>query len=132
MENNQNPTPNRPQRKQLSPRDLLILALIFFAFTRINFAQMNSFHVLILFLLFLLLMLRWANMRKAAIRKQAMERYKDQYEEAEPVNRSIFQWEDAPAESPAEEVSAADMTVDGEAVPEEAAVSEETDEKSAE
>ena len=118
MENNQNPTPNKPQRKQLSPRDLVILALIFFAFTRIDFSTMNSFHVLILFLLFLLLMLRWANMRKAAVRKQAMERYRDQYED-EPVNKSMFRWADEPAESPAEEVSAADMTVDGEAVPEE-------------
>jgi len=127
MENNQNPTPNRPQRKQLSPRDLLILALIIFAFTRIDFTTMNSFHVLILFLLFLLLMLRWANMRKAAVRKQAMERYRDQYE-AEPVNNpSMFRWADEPAESPAEEVSAADVTVDGETVP-----TEETEEKPAE
>ena len=135
MENNQNPTPNRPQRKQLSPRDLLILALIFFAFTRIDFATMNSFHVLILFLLFLLLMLRWANMRKAAVRKQAMERYRDQYE-AEPVtNRSMFRWADEPAESPAEEGSAADMTADEDTVPAEepaASVSEEAEEKPAE
>lgn len=134
MENNQTPTPNKPQRKQLSPRDLLILALIFFAFTRINFAEMNSFHVLILFLLFLLLMLRWANMRKAAVRKQAMERYKDEFEtERKNTQQSVFYWADEPAESPAEKVSADDMTVDGDSVSAEApSASEITEEKSAE
>ena len=119
MENNQNHTPNRPQRKQLSPRDMLIVALVILAITRLDFGNLNSFHVLLLFLVFLLLMLRWANMRKAAVRKQAMERYRDQYEDEPVNNRSMFRWADEPAESPAEEVSAADMTVDGEVVPEE-------------
>ena len=121
MDNNQNPNPNRPQRKQLAPRDMLIVALVILAITRLDFGNLNSFHVLLLFLVFLLLMLRWANMRKAAVRKQAMERYRDQYEAepVEPVNKSMFRWADEPAESTAEEVSAADMTVDGEAVPEE-------------
>ena len=116
MQNNQNPIPNRPQRKQLAPRDMIIVALAILVLTRINWAQMNSFHVLILFLLFLMLMLRWANMRKEAVRKQAMERYREEFE-PEPVNKSMFQWADAPAESPAEKVSAADMTVDNETAP---------------
>lgn len=133
MENNQNPTPNRPQRKQLAPRDMLIVALVILAITRLDFGNMNSFHVLLLFLVFLLLMLRWGNMRREAVRKQAMERYKDQYEEAQPVSKTGFHWADAPAESPAEEVSAADMTVDGDSVPaEDPSASEITEEKSAE
>lgn len=107
MENNQNTTPNRPKRKQMAPRDMTIIALAVLVLTRINWTQMNSFHVLILFLLFLMLMLRWGNMRKEAVRKQAMERYKDQFE-ANAANKSEFQWADAPAE---------DMTADGEAVP---------------
>lgn len=116
MQNNQNPIPNRPQRKQLAPRDMLIVALVILAITRLDFSNLNSFHVLLLFLVFLLLMLRWGNMRKEAVRKQAMERYKDEYE-TEVVSKTGFQWADAPAESPAEKVSAADMTVDNETVP---------------
>jgi len=80
MENNQNTTPNRPKRKQMAPRDMIIVALAVLVMTRINWGNMNSFHVLILFLLFLALMLRWGNMRKEAVRKQAMERYKAQFE----------------------------------------------------
>ena len=131
MENNQNPIPNRPQRKQLSPRDMLIVALVILAITRLDFANMNSFHVLLLFLVFLLLMLRWGNMRKEAVRKQAMERYKEQYE-PEPVNKSMFQWEDAPAEAPAEKAVSADMTVNGETVPTEEPDLAKADETSAE
>lgn len=131
MDNNQNPIPNRPRRKQMAPRDMLIVALVILAITRLDFGNLNSFHVLLLFLVFLLLMLRWGNMRKEAVRKQAMERYKEEYE-PEPANKSIFRWEDAPAETTAEEVSAADMSVDGETIPaEESAVSEETTEKPA-
>ena len=105
MENNQNTTPNRPKRKQLAPRDMLIVALIVLVMTRVNWANMNSFHVLILFMLFLMLMLRWGNMRKEAVRKQAMERYKEQFE-AEAAKKAAEQ-----------SVAAEDITVDGEAVP---------------
>ena len=108
----------------------MIVAIAILVITRIDFANLNSFHMLILFLLFLMLMLRWANMRKEAVRKQAMERYKDQYEdegEAAPVRKPAFQWEDAPAESPVEKVSAEDMTIENEPV-----LTEETEENSAE
>ena len=40
----------------------------------------NSSSTLILALLFLMLMLRWANMRKEAVRKQAQERYRTEFE----------------------------------------------------
>ena len=90
MENNQNTTPNRPKRKQLAPRDMIIVALIVLVMTRINWMQLNSFHVLILFMLFLMLMLRWGNMRKEAVRKQAMERYKEQFE-AEAAKKAAEQ-----------------------------------------
>ena len=111
----------------------MIIAVAILVITRIDFANINSFHMLILFLLFLMLMLRWANMRKEAVRKQAMERYKDQYEDEErtAVRKPAFQWEDAPAESPAEKVSAEDMTIDSEPVPTEE-ISEEAEETSAE
>ncbi|MBR4284385.1 MAG: hypothetical protein IKT48_06745, partial [Anaerotignum sp.] len=100
MENNQNPIPNRPQRKQLAPRDMLIVALIILGITRLDFANLNSFHVLLLFLMFLLLVLRWGNMRKEALRKQAMERYRSQYED-ELIMKA----------AQAESVAAEDMTV---------------------
>ena len=109
MENNQNTTPNRPKRKQLAPRDMIIVALIVLVMTRVNWANMNSFHVLILFMLFLMLMLRWGNMRKEAVRKQAMERYKEQFE-AEAAKKAAEQ-------AAAEPAAAEDITVDGEAVP---------------
>ena len=117
MENNQNPIPNKPNRKQLAPRDMIIVALAVLVLTRINWTNMNSFHVLILFLLFLMLMLRWANMRKEALRKQAMERYKEQFEAEAVTTRPAFQWEDAPAESSAEKAPAADMADDSDAAP---------------
>ena len=116
---NNNQMPNRPPKKQMAPRDMMIVAIAILVITRIDFGNLNSFHLLILFLLFLMLMLRWANMRKEAVRKQAMERYKDQYEdeeEAAPVRKPAFQWEDAPAESPVEKVSAEDMTIENEPV----------------
>lgn len=108
MENNQNPTPNRPNRMKLAPRDMLIVAFAVLALTRIDWAHMNSFHVLILFLLALMLMLRWGNMRKEAVRKQAMERYKAQFE-ADAAMQA--------ANTPAEVVPAEDMTVDGASIP---------------
>ena len=65
---------------------------------------MNSFHYLILFLLVLCFMLRWSNMRKELLKKKA---------EYEATQQSA---EDTPAEA----VSAEDMTVDGAPVPAEA------------
>lgn len=131
MANNQNPNSNKPQRKQLAPRDMMIVALAILVITRIDFANFNSFHILILFLLFLMLMLRWGNMRKEAVRKQALDRYKDEYE-TESAKKSLFQWADEPAESPVEKVSAADMTVDNEVVPAEETESAPAEEKPAE
>lgn len=103
--------PNRPQRKQLAPRDMMIVALAILVITRIDWGNLNSFHFLILFLMFLMLMLRWANMRKEAVRKQAMERYREQYE-PDAANKSAFQWADSPAETAAAE----DVVVESAAV----------------
>ena len=83
MDDNLKPnlTPNgRPPRKQLAPRDMMIVAIAILVITRIDFMNLNSFHILILFLLFLMLMLRWGNMRKEAVRRQAMERYRTEFE----------------------------------------------------
>ncbi len=83
MDDNLKPnlTPNgRPPRKQLAPRDMMIVAIAILVITRIDFMNLNSFHILILFLMFLMLMLRWGNMRKEAVRRQAMERYKNEFE----------------------------------------------------
>ena len=83
MDDNLRPnlTPNgRPPRKQMAPRDMMIVAVVILVITRIDFMNLNSFHVLILALLFLMLMLRWANMRKEAVRKQAMDRYRTEFE----------------------------------------------------
>ena len=83
MDDNLKPnlTPNgRPPRKQLAPRDMMIVAIAILVITRIDFMNLNSFHILILFLLFLMLMLRWGNMRKEAVRRQAMERYRNEFE----------------------------------------------------
>lgn len=110
MQNNPN-MPNRPQRKQLAPRDMLIVALAILVITRIDWSNLNSFHFLILFLMFLMLMLRWGNMRKEAVRKNAMERYKEQFE-TDVANKSAFQWADSPAETAAAE----DVVVESEAV----------------
>ena len=88
MENNQIPMPpHRPQRKQMAPKDMFIIAMVILAITRIDFANFNSFHVLLLFLVFLMLMLRWGNMRKSAVRKNAMDRYKAQFEAEEAAAR---------------------------------------------
>ena len=58
----------------------MIIAVVILVITRIDFMNLNSFHVLILALLFLMLMLRWGNMRKEAVRRQAMERYRNEFE----------------------------------------------------
>ncbi len=110
----------------MAPRDMIIVALVVLVLTRINWASMNSFHMLILFLAFLMLMLRWANLRKEAARQQSMERYKDEFK-TETVNKSIFQWEDAPAQSPEKTVSSADVNVDETPLPAEES-SEKTEE----
>ena len=102
---------------------MLIVALAILVITRIDWGNLNSFHFLILFLMFLMLMLRWGNMRKEAVRKQAMERYKEQFE-TDTANKSGFQWADSPAETAAAE----DITVDDEAVPAEEAPAAEVEE----
>ena len=97
--NNQNP--NRPPKKQMAPRDMMIVALIVLGITRLDFGNLNSFHVLLLFLMGLMLMLRWGNMRKEAVRKQSMQRYKDQYDTGftpDPSAGPQPVWADAPAE----------------------------------
>ncbi len=121
MENNQNPNPNRPPRKQLAPRDMLILAMVILGITRLDFGNLNSFHVLLLFLMILVLMLRWGNMRKEALRKQSMQRYKDQYDTGFTPDFSAGPqpvWADAPAE-PVKETPADSEEVPAAETPEE-------------
>lgn len=120
MENN--PNPNIPKRKPIPPRDLILIALAVLVMTRIDWANMNSFHYLILFLLVLCFMLRWSNMRKDADRKQKMEEYRAAMEAKQAAEQAV----QAPAEEAAEPVSAADMTVDGEALPTEDTSAEST------
>ena len=93
MENNtqNSPQPTPPRRKQMDWR------------------HMNSFHYLILFLLVLCFMLRWSNMRKDA-RRQELLKKKAEYEATQQ----------SAEDTPAEAVSAEDMTVDGAPVPAEA------------
>lgn len=74
MENNQN-TPNKPQRRKVPRIDLIIIALGILIIFRIDWGNMNSFHYLILFMFVLCLMLRWANMRKV----EEMKRKKAEY-----------------------------------------------------
>ncbi len=107
----ENQTPNQPpKRKQMAPRDMILIALAVLVMMRVDWGNMNSFHYLILFMLFLCFMLRWSNMRKDAIRKQNMERYKDLYE-AEAAKKAAAQSTAHPASeeaaaAPAEEISA--------------------------
>ena len=93
----------------------MIVAIAILVITRIDFMNLNSFHILILFLMFLMLMLRWGNMRKEAVRKQAMERYRDQFETdiamkaAETVENVTVDGEAVPVEeTPAEEAITAE------------------------
>lgn len=111
MENNtqNNPQPTPPRRKQMAPRDMLLIALAVLVLVRIDWRHMNSFHYLILFLLILCFMLRWSNMRKDA-RRQELLRKKAEYE-------AMQQQKDAAADAPAEEIPTEDMTVDGAPVP---------------
>ena len=81
---------------------MLLIALAVLVLVRVDWRHMNSFHYLILFLLVLCFMLRWSNMRKDA-RRQELLKKKAEYED-----------------TPAEAVSAEDMTVDGAPVPAEA------------
>ena len=74
---------------------------------------MNSFHYLILFLLVLCFMLRWSNMRKDA-RRQELLKKKAEYEATQQ----------SAEDTPAEAVSAEDMTVNGAPVPAETAEKE--------
>ncbi len=113
MENNQ--IPNRPQRKKMATSDLILIGLAVLVMFRIDWANMNSFHYLILFLLFLCFMLRWSNMRKTAIRQQMRERYKAEFE-AEEAKQAAAKAALLEGET-AEAVPTEEMTVDGEAVP---------------
>ena len=108
MENNMqnNPQPTPPRRKQMAPRDMLLIALAVLVIVRVDWRHMNSFHYLILFLLVLCFMLRWSNMRKDA-RRQELLKKKAEYEARQQAAEN----------TPAEEVPTADMTVDGEPVP---------------
>lgn len=122
---NQNPqnNPKRPQRKQMAPRDMLLIALAILVMTRIEWTNMNSFHYLILFLLVLCFMLRWSNMRKDAQRKEAMMRRKAEMEAAQAA-QAPAQLTGETADVPVESVAAEDVTVDGEALPAEPAAEE--------
>ena len=81
MENNtqNSPQPTPPRRKQMAPRDMLLIALAVLVLVRVDWRHMNSFHYLILFLLVLCFMLRWSNMRKDA-RRQELLKKKAEYE----------------------------------------------------
>ena len=111
MENNtqNSPQPTPPRRKQMAPRDMLLIALAVLVLVRVDWRHMNSFHYLILFLLVLCFMLRWSNMRKDA-RRQELLKKKAEYEATQQ----------SAEDTPAEAVSAEDMTVDGAPVPAEA------------
>ena len=125
MENNH----NSPKRSPMALRDLILIALAILVMTRIDWANMNSFHYLILFLLVLCFMLRWSNMRKDAMRKQKMEEYRAAMEAkqaAENAAQDAAASEDTEA---AEPISAADMTVDGVPVPTEEDTASPTEEK---
>lgn len=98
-----------PRRKQMAPRDMLLIALAVLVLVRVDWRHMNSFHYLILFLLVLCFMLRWSNMRKDA-RRQELLKKKAEYEATQQ----------SAEDTPAEAVSAEDMTVDGAPVPAEA------------
>ena len=74
MENNQN-TPNKPQRKKRALVDMLIPALGILVLWRVDWGNMNSFHYLIIFMFFLCLMLRWGNLRKAEEAKRKRKEY---------------------------------------------------------
>lgn len=106
MENNtQNPRPQR-QRKKIPPKDILLIALAVLVMFRIDWANMNSFHYLILFLLLLCFMLRWSNMRKENQRKQAMLQRQAELEAkkaAETVADADISVVDAPASVETEE-----------------------------
>lgn len=92
----ENQTPNTPpQRKRIPPKDLILIALAVLVIFRVDWANMNSFHYLILFLLILCFMLRWSNMRKDAIKKQNMERYRAQYEAEAAKNAALSAQKDA-------------------------------------
>lgn len=102
----ENHTQNRPpQRKNIPPKDLLLIALAVLVIFRVDWGNMNSFHYLILFLLFLCFMLRWANMRKEAQRKEMMERYKAA-QEAEKATQEPAQLTEEAAEALPEEAAA--------------------------
>ena len=125
MENNH----NSPKRSPMALRDLILIALAILVMTRIDWANMNSFHYLILFLLVLCFMLRWTNMRKDAMRKQKMEEYRAAMEAKQAAENAAQDAAASEAAETAEPISAADMTVDGVPIPTEEDAVSTTEEK---
>ena len=111
----ENQTQNQPpQRKKIPLSDLILIALAVLVMFRVDWGNMNSFHYLILFLLVLCFMLRWSNMRKAAQRKEALERRRAAEAAAQAEQNALPE-----AAAPAEAVTTE------EAAPVEAAATEE-------
>ncbi|MGN1231175.1 MAG: hypothetical protein ACI4TP_04675 [Anaerotignum sp.] len=128
----ENHTQNRPsQRKNIPPKDLLLIALAVLVIFRVDWGNMNSFHYLILFLLFLCFMLRWANMRKEAQRKEMMERRRAAEAAAKAAQEPAqLTGETAvPAEEPVPAPEEAAPVEEAASAPEEAAPSEERSEE---
>ena len=82
MENNQN-TPNKPPRQKRALIDMIIPALGILVIWRVDWANMNSFHYLIIFMFILALMLRWSNLRKMEAAKRKRAEYMAQKEARE-------------------------------------------------
>lgn len=113
----ENQTPNMPpKRKRIPPRDLILIALAVLVMFRVDWSNMNSFHYLILFMLVLCFMLRWSNMRKEAIKKQDMERYRAQYEAEAAKEVPALTENSAPVSAPIDG-SAAELTADAPTAP---------------
>lgn len=113
----ENQTPNMPpKRKRIPPRDLILIALAVLVMFRVDWSNMNSFHYLILFMLVLCFMLRWSNMRKEAIKKQDMERYRAQYEAEAAKDAPALAENSAPDSAPIDG-SATEITADAPVAP---------------
>lgn len=114
----ENQTPNTPpKRKRIPPRDLILIALAVLVMFRVDWSNMNSFHYLILFMLVLCFMLRWSNMRKEAIKKQDMERYRAQYE-AEAAKEAPALADNSTPDSAPIDGNATEITADAPVAPE--------------
>lgn len=102
MEPNQTERPNRqrPQRRKIPPRDLIIIAVGVFIIFLIPWNNMNSFHYLLLFLFVLCIMLRWSNMRKEHERQEAEARRKAAQAALQPAPTEPAEAAETPAEAP--------------------------------